>query len=597
VWNFGDGFTSTLENPVHVYTATGVYTVSLTASGATQDTLTRTSYINVNDGLAKETVIRYTYDPLYRLTAATYSGAYTYTFAYGYDAVGNRTVQTRTITSTLVTTYTYDAANRLATQNGQSLFAWDANGNLLADGGATYAYDFANRIISATVGGANTQYAYNGDGARLRQIINAAAMTYTLDLAAPLVQVLVQKDGSGMTRYLYGVTRVGEQQSAGWVYHLPDALGSVRQLANVNSSVTLARGYTPYGEALWSQGTGDSAYGFTGNNFDASIGLLYLRTRYMRPALGVFLSRDQWPGEQIRPGSMNGWNYVEGNPVLFVDPSGRFRWCDSSTGKLALINAAHIVAMAPNAAEKLIRLFEDKFDMFPTADWCAGTIAGDRLAFVLDFTRGFDSDHYGYGLPIQFGVDFGGDCGFAEELRDSKYYALYPTTWGLHGPTNQPGHFLTAVAAAYWGPGLIGVGTDFFGWDSDYYNNDDLIPSTVRHNDYVALRYIIGHEKISDDARRGLLATAALQYLQATNEDIHNFLTAVGADERGYLETRDDYLQTIMNIQPGTQGDRVGNSIEDFRLTVKGWRFGKWVRANWAVSHREAALWLRHNIE
>jgi hypothetical protein len=34
---------------------------------------------------------------------------------------------TRTITSTLMTTYTYDAANRLATQNGQSLFTWDTN--------------------------------------------------------------------------------------------------------------------------------------------------------------------------------------------------------------------------------------------------------------------------------------------------------------------------------------------------------------------------------------------------------------------------------------------------------------------------------------
>jgi PKD repeat protein len=93
--NFGDGYTSTLENPVHVYTATGFFTVSLTAYGATQDTLTRTAYIHTDDGLAQETVIRYTYDPLSRLTGAAYSGAYTYTFAYACDAVGNRTVMTR----------------------------------------------------------------------------------------------------------------------------------------------------------------------------------------------------------------------------------------------------------------------------------------------------------------------------------------------------------------------------------------------------------------------------------------------------------------------------------------------------------------------
>jgi YD repeat-containing protein len=45
------------------------------------------------------TVIRYTYDPLQRLTSATYSDGKG--FQYQYDAVGNRTISTQTITSTL----------------------------------------------------------------------------------------------------------------------------------------------------------------------------------------------------------------------------------------------------------------------------------------------------------------------------------------------------------------------------------------------------------------------------------------------------------------------------------------------------------------
>ncbi|HET7089515.1 MAG TPA: hypothetical protein VFL17_12775 [Anaerolineae bacterium] len=64
-------------------------------------------------------------------------------------------------------------------------------------------------------------------------------------LAAPLVQVLVQEEAGGKTAYLYGVTRVGEQQPAGWVYHLPDALGSVRQLVDNSVQVVLARGNEP----------------------------------------------------------------------------------------------------------------------------------------------------------------------------------------------------------------------------------------------------------------------------------------------------------------------------------------------------------------
>ena len=50
-WNFGDGSTSTLQNPSHVYTIAGTYTVSLTVgNGSSTDTETKTSYITVEGG-------------------------------------------------------------------------------------------------------------------------------------------------------------------------------------------------------------------------------------------------------------------------------------------------------------------------------------------------------------------------------------------------------------------------------------------------------------------------------------------------------------------------------------------------------------------
>ena len=74
-WSFGDGGSSSETNPSHPYTQTGVYTVSLTVSGACgSDVLTRTSYITVSSGYtATTTTITYTYDPLNRLTNAAYS--------------------------------------------------------------------------------------------------------------------------------------------------------------------------------------------------------------------------------------------------------------------------------------------------------------------------------------------------------------------------------------------------------------------------------------------------------------------------------------------------------------------------------------------
>ncbi len=54
----------------------------------------------------------------------------------------------------------------------------------------------------------------------------------------------------------------------------------------------------------------------------------------------MFLSQDPWEGDALRPGSMNGWNYVEGNPVNQTDASGQgvclypYHWeTDPATGE------------------------------------------------------------------------------------------------------------------------------------------------------------------------------------------------------------------------------------------------------------------------
>jgi len=52
LWRFGDGVTSTLESPTHVYTAAGVYTVSLRINGAMgEDTTATPSCVTVNEPL------------------------------------------------------------------------------------------------------------------------------------------------------------------------------------------------------------------------------------------------------------------------------------------------------------------------------------------------------------------------------------------------------------------------------------------------------------------------------------------------------------------------------------------------------------------
>jgi RHS repeat-associated protein len=52
--------------------------------------------------------------------------------------------------------------------------------------------------------------------------------------------------------------------------------------------------------------------------------LVFLRSRYYSPETARFLSKDVWQGDYTRPQSLNGWGYVEGNPINFNDPTG---WC------------------------------------------------------------------------------------------------------------------------------------------------------------------------------------------------------------------------------------------------------------------------------
>ncbi len=102
--------------------------------------------------------------------------------------------------------------------------------------------------------------------------MNGTPTTYVLDLNAGLTQVLA--DGSAS--YLYGTIRIGEKQTGGWRYYAPDALGSVRQLADNTGAVTLARGYRLFGDSLTSVGSGATMYGFAGEQRDAT-GLVNLR--------------------------------------------------------------------------------------------------------------------------------------------------------------------------------------------------------------------------------------------------------------------------------------------------------------------------------
>jgi RHS repeat-associated protein len=75
-----------------------------------------------------------------------------------------------------------------------------------------------------------------------------------------------------------------------------------------------------YGQTL-APGASPSVFGFTGEPADAN-GLVYLRARYYNPILGVFTGLDPLEGRMDQPMSLNRYEYVGGQVMNTVDPTG-----------------------------------------------------------------------------------------------------------------------------------------------------------------------------------------------------------------------------------------------------------------------------------
>jgi RHS repeat-associated protein len=549
-------------------------------------------------------VISYTYDSLYRLITATYSSGESY--RYTYDAVGNRQSLT---THEDVVNYQYDAANRLTSVNGQT-YNWDDNGNLLSDGLRSYAYDHANRLTQVVSGTLTTQFTYNGAGDRVAKTVDGLTTEYVLDPAAGLTQVLQETTDGQATSYLYGhdgstaltTGLLAQYDSGTWAYHVNDGLGSVRQLADPTGQVVQSYNFSPFGVPLGE--SGGEPYGYTGEQWDASAGLVYLRARYYQPVVARFISKDPFPGYVDAPQTLNRWAYVTNNPILNVDPTGLTR---ITTGDSVLEIVDQIIRDAPNGIEALIQLFEN--ELLP--QYRPGkTTAQARLEFILAVTNRLVGNRIDVG--IQFAIEFQQcgerpDAGLRYEFRDDW---MYPAYWDQPASTsNQIGHFLTAVR---------------LGYDPSF-----LIPllsraEVVRHAawldeplDMIAIRLMVGHEKKGDpdptteklgpefkEALDGIRTGVNIpfQYRKATREDVRYFELAVTADRAGENRTRDYYLALILGMTEAELRERGGNSMADLCLSVKGWRMGRAVAGRdrpaekQLITRHEVADWLRSNI-
>ncbi len=133
-----------------------------------------------------------------------------------------------------------------------------------------------------------------------------------------------------LRQYIYadnGIRLAMKMNGQTMTYHY-NGQGDVIALTNASGDIVAEYQYDAWGNVLKSETKTAEAksnpYGYAGYMYDAEIQQYYLMARYYVPEQGVFTAYDPDPGDEDDPQTMNGYNYANNNPVIYVDPDGHW---------------------------------------------------------------------------------------------------------------------------------------------------------------------------------------------------------------------------------------------------------------------------------
>jgi RHS repeat-associated protein len=224
---------------------------------------------------------------------------------------------------------THNAVHELTAVNATAL-TYDVKGNLTGNSnGQTYAWDIENRLTTATDNQNNTfgTYTYDALGRRVSKTVGGNTTVFISD---GLQKICEYENGTLARAYAYG-SYIDEPlvmiSGVNKYYYHSNNLYSVAALTDNAGTVIERYKYDPYGKAtiLAPDGTTIRTASIVNNPFmydgyyhDAETGLEFVNARYYSSDLGRFIARDPIG----YGGGRNLYEYVKGQAVRWVDPSG-----------------------------------------------------------------------------------------------------------------------------------------------------------------------------------------------------------------------------------------------------------------------------------
>lgn len=231
-----------------------------------------------------------------------------------------------------LTTYVYNTRDQLTSETsptGTTTYTYDTAGRQIektdSSGSTTYTWIDNDRLSTVNGDQSTVNYTYDPEGRKVGEMGDNGEIRFLIDSQLPYGQVIAETDeqGNAIATYTYGQERISQKRGETVSFYLADGQGSIRQLVDLNGTITDNYTYYAFGEELSHTGTTENSFRYVGEQYDPNSGFYYLRARWMDPANGRFVSVDPWAGETFEPISLHKYLHANANPVMNVDPSGK----------------------------------------------------------------------------------------------------------------------------------------------------------------------------------------------------------------------------------------------------------------------------------
>lgn len=289
---------------------------------------------NIVSIMRNELETRYQYDKLGRLIRED-NPALNKTIVYKYDAGGNillkkeckYSLEDRLNFSNIVS-YTYASGYKdmLTYFNGEAI-TYDAMGRPTTIGSQSLTWSKKGKLVSLDN---HIVYTYGLNGTRTSKTVDGNRTTYFVLNN----KILAERSDSKEIVYHYSSDRLIGFAFNGVEYiYERNIQGDVLRIYRKDNLKLVAKYYyDAYGNHVVvnqsEEKIGDiNPFRYRGYYFDSETGWYYLNSRYYSPAMGRFISPDELSILDETKSQINGLNlymYCGDNPVMNVDPSGKF---------------------------------------------------------------------------------------------------------------------------------------------------------------------------------------------------------------------------------------------------------------------------------